>query len=105
MKSVKSGSVKPLPQKTDTPADKSQFPIVGIGASAGGLEALEQFFGNLPKDSGMAFVVIQHLDPTHVGIMPELLQRITPMKVLQATDRLKVKPNYVIVYQAQNYKI
>ena len=40
------------------------FPIVGIGASAGGLEALEQFFMNMPKDSGMAFVVIQHLDPT-----------------------------------------
>ncbi len=73
------------------------FPIVGIGASAGGLEALEQFFGNMPKDSGMAFVVIQHLDPNHVGIMPELLQRITPMKVLQASDRLKVKPNHLYV--------
>jgi two-component system CheB/CheR fusion protein len=75
----------------------SDFPIVGIGASAGGLEALEQFFGNTPKDSGMAFVVIQHLDPNHVGIMPELLQRITPMKVYQATDQLKVKPNCVYV--------
>ncbi|MEI7724106.1 MAG: chemotaxis protein CheB [Bacteroidota bacterium] len=77
--------------------DKDQFPIVGLGASAGGLEALEQFFGNMPKDPGMAFVVIQHLDPNHVGIMPELLQRITPMKVFQATDRLKVKPNCVYV--------
>ncbi len=77
--------------------EQSQFPIVGLGASAGGLEALEQFFGNMPKDSGMAFVVIQHLDPNHVGIMPELLQRITPMKVFQATDRLKVKPNCVYV--------
>ncbi len=73
------------------------FPIVGIGASAGGLEALEQFFGNMPKDNGMAFVVIQHLDPNHVGIMPELLQRITGMKVFQATDRLKVNPNCVYV--------
>ena len=73
------------------------FPIVGIGASAGGLEALEQFFGNMPNDSGMAFVVIQHLDPNHVGIMPELLQRITSMKVFQATDRLKVKANSVYV--------
>jgi len=77
--------------------EQSQFPIVGIGASAGGLEALEQFFGNMSKDSGMAFVVIQHLDPNHVGIMPELLQRITPMKVFQASDRLKVKPNCVFV--------
>ena len=78
-------------------AGQTHFPIVGIGASAGGLEALEQFFSNMPKDSGMAFVVIQHLDPNHVGIMPELLQRITPMKVLQASDSLKVKPNCVYV--------
>ena len=73
------------------------FPIVGIGASAGGLEALEQFFTNMPKDSGMAFVVIQHLDPTHVGIMPELLQRTTLMKVIQVIDNLEVKPNHVYV--------
>ena len=53
------------------------FPIVGIGASAGGLEALEQFLGHVPENSGMAFVIIQHLDPTHKGIMPELLQRAT----------------------------
>ncbi len=73
------------------------FPIVAIGASAGGLEALELFFGNMPKDNGMAFVVIQHLDPNHVGIMPELLQRITPMKVYQATDQLTVYQNCVYV--------
>lgn len=80
-----------------TAPKKDDFPIVGIGASAGGLEALEQFFGNMPKDSGMAFVVIQHLDPDHVGIMPELLQRTTEMKVIQARDLLKVKPDYIYV--------
>ncbi len=80
-------------QKTE----EALFPIVGIGASAGGLEALDQFFQNMPGDSGLAFVVIQHLDPNHSGIMPELLQRITSMKVLQATDNLKVKPNFVYV--------
>lgn len=80
-------------QKTN-PID---FAIVGIGASAGGLEALEQFFQNVPKNCTMAFVVIQHLDPTQVGIMPELLQRITEMKVLQVTDHLQVKPNHVYV--------
>ncbi len=85
--------------KTNLPSElrKNLFPIVGIGASAGGLEALEQLFGNMPKDTGMAFVVIQHLDPNHVGIMPELLQRITTMKVHQASDRLKVLPNCVYV--------
>jgi two-component system, chemotaxis family, CheB/CheR fusion protein len=73
------------------------FPIAGIGASAGGLEALEQFFGNVPVNSGIAYVVIQHLDPTHAGIMPELLQRATQMKVVQATDQLPMKPNQVYV--------
>ena len=73
------------------------FPIVGIGASAGGLEALEQFLSNVPEKCGMAFVIIQHLDPTHKGIMPELLQRITPMEVFQVKDRLRVKPDSVYV--------
>ncbi len=76
---------------------QSSFPIVGIGASAGGLEALEQFFQNVPKNCGLAFIVIQHLDPNHVGILPELLQRTTQMKVLQVTDHLQVLPNHVYV--------
>ena len=75
----------------------NQFPIVGIGASAGGLEALEAFFKNMPENNGMAFVVIQHLDPTRVDIMPEILQRITPMKVLHASDELELKPCHVYV--------
>ncbi len=70
---------------------------MGIGASAGGLEALELFFENMPADSGMAFVVIQHLDPDHKGILPELLQRATTMKVFQANDGLKVTQNRVFV--------
>jgi two-component system CheB/CheR fusion protein len=77
--------------------DSGKFPIVGIGASAGGLEALDQFISNVPKDSGMAFVVIQHLDPTHKGMLPELLQRITTMQVLQVKDRMTVKPDCVYV--------
>ena len=78
-------------------SNKISFPIVGIGASAGGLEALEQFFENVPTNSGLAYVVIQHLDPTHVGIMPELLQRTTDMKVVQVSDHLKVQPNHLYV--------
>jgi two-component system CheB/CheR fusion protein len=77
--------------------DTGQFPIVGIGASAGGLEALEQFLGNVPENSGMAYVVIQHLDPTQKGMLPELLQRITKMKVFQVKDRMAAKPNCVYV--------
>jgi len=77
--------------------ERPLFPIVGIGASAGGLEALELFLANVPQGSGMAFVIVQHLDPTHKGIMPELLQRTTTMEVFQAKDRLEVKPNCVYV--------
>ena len=73
------------------------FPIVGIGASAGGLEALEQFLGHVPAESGLAFVIVQHLDPTHKGIMPELLQRTTRMKVTQVKDRVRVRPDCVYV--------
>ena len=83
--------------RTKSHTGKTDFPIIGLGASAGGLEALEHFFGNIPNDTGMAFVVIQHLDPDHPGIMPELLQRITTMKVFQATDKLIVIPNHVYV--------
>ncbi|MEX1188466.1 MAG: chemotaxis protein CheB [Bacteroidia bacterium] len=73
------------------------FPIVGIGASAGGLEALEQFLSNVPENSGLAFVVIQHLDPTQKGMLPELLQRKSKMKVFQVSDGMPVKPNCVYV--------
>ncbi|MHC1765706.1 MAG: chemotaxis protein CheB [Verrucomicrobiia bacterium] len=73
------------------------FPIVGVGASAGGLEALEQFLARVPAGSGLAFVVIQHLDPTHKGMMPELLQRRTTMKVIQVKDRTTVRPDCVYV--------
>jgi two-component system, chemotaxis family, CheB/CheR fusion protein len=73
------------------------FPIVCIGASAGGLEALEQFLGNVPDNSGMAYVVIQHLDPTQKGMLPELLQRISKIKVFQVTDRMTAKPDCIYV--------
>jgi two-component system CheB/CheR fusion protein len=68
-----------------------KFPIVGIGASAGGLEALELFLSNVPIESGMAFVIIQHLSPNYKGMLVELLQRSTTMQVLQAKDRMAVK--------------
>lgn len=75
----------------------TDFPIVGIGSSAGGLETLELFFSKMPSHSGMAFVIVQHLDPNHVGMMPELLQRMTSMTVFQVTDGLEVKPNCVYI--------
>lgn len=71
--------------------------IVGMGGSAGSLEAFEEFFRNTPADTGLAYVIVSHLDPNHKGIMPELLQRITTMDVQQAKDGLKVQPNHVYV--------
>jgi two-component system CheB/CheR fusion protein len=71
--------------------------IVGIGASAGGLEALEQFLGHVPPACGLAFVVVQHMDPTHKCMMVELLQRVTTMPVVQIEDRMKVEPDHVYV--------
>jgi two-component system CheB/CheR fusion protein len=73
------------------------FPIVGIGSSAGGLETLDLFLRHVPPACGMAFVIVQHLDPTRKGIMAELLQRATTMKVVQVRDRTPVRPNCVYV--------
>jgi two-component system, chemotaxis family, CheB/CheR fusion protein len=89
-------SIESLKEKTSD-SDTALFPIVGIGASAGGLEALELFLSNVPENSGMAYVVVQHLDPTHKGMLPELLQRICKMEVFQVKNRMVVKPNCVYV--------
>jgi two-component system CheB/CheR fusion protein len=88
---------KALSKKNTTVKEITKFPIVGIGASAGGLEALEQFLSNVSENSGMAYVVIQHLDPTQKGMLPELLQRISKMKVIQVKDRMPVNANTVYV--------
>ncbi|MDI1277324.1 chemotaxis protein CheB [Methylobacter sp.] len=73
------------------------FPIVGLGASAGGLEAFEQFFRHIPPDSGMAFVLVSHLDPSHASILTEILQRTMSMPVAEAQDQMHVMPNRVYV--------
>ena len=71
--------------------------IVGIGASAGGLEAIEQFLASIPLGSTLALVIVQHLEPTHPDLLPELLQRVTPLTVTQAKEKTRVRPDYVYV--------
>ena len=71
--------------------------IVGIGASAGGLEALEQFLARVPANSGMAFIVVQHLDPTQKALLAELLQRKTSLRVREAGEQMRVEANHVYV--------
>ena len=68
-----------------------------MGASAGGLEAFEQFFRSVPPDSGMAFVLVSHLYPSHVSILTEILQRTTVMPVVEVQDLMIVTPNGVYV--------
>jgi len=89
------GAVEP-PSGHDAPG----CPIVGIGASAGGLAAFEAFFSGMPADTdpGMAFVLVQHLAPDHKSILTELVKRYTRMKVFEVADGMAVKPNcaYII---------
>ena len=94
----KTTSIPDTPPKAPPPIEAAAaFSIVGIGTSAGGLEALELFFRDVPIDSGRAFVVVQHLDPTHEGMLVELLQRMTPIAVVQATEGLRVTPDRIHV--------
>ncbi len=79
------------------PGDRPNFPIVGIGASAGGFDAAEAFFKNMPPDTGIAFVLIQHLDPTHESILAELVQRLTQMTVYVVEDGMSIEPNCIYV--------
>lgn len=73
------------------------FPIVGIGASAGGLEAFTQLLHHLPSDSGMAFVLVPHLDPKHESFLKELLSKATRMPVNEVTNGMPVEPNHVYI--------
>jgi two-component system CheB/CheR fusion protein len=86
----------PSPTKDSPHSIKAQsFHIVGIGASAGGLEAIEQLFKKMPPDSGMAFVIVQHLDPARHSSMPEIMSRLTKMSVYVAADGMKVAANSI----------
>ena len=81
--------------KTD--AARVDFPIVGIGASAGGLEALSVFLGKVPENSGLAFVIVQHMEQKRKDILVELLQSATPMKIVQVKENTPIQPDCVYV--------
>ena len=79
------------------------FLVVGIGASAGGLDACGRFLDAMPADNGMAFILIQHLDPTHESLMVELLARHTAMVVRQAADGMLIEPGHLYVIPPGTY--
>jgi two-component system, chemotaxis family, CheB/CheR fusion protein len=90
-------SLKELPKQKDAPARKDSFPVVAIGASAGGLEAYKEFFLALPLDTGMAFVLIQHLDPSHESMLTEIIAKFTRMPVEEVKSGVTIRPNCVYV--------
>jgi len=92
-----------IPSPAERPAGSTEIAsnapvrVVGIGASAGGMEAYKAFFDHMPPDSGLAFALIQHLDPSHASMLTDILQRFTAMSVLEAKDQMVVMPNTVYV--------
>jgi two-component system CheB/CheR fusion protein len=87
----------PVGPEAGTPAELPPFPIVGVGASAGGLEAFSQMLNAMPVDTGMAFVLVQHLSPAHASLLSEILSRTTTMPVSEVEDEPRVQPNRVYV--------
>ena len=86
-----------VPRRSATAEAQQLFPIVGVGASAGGLEAFTAFLKHVPPDSGMAFVLIQHLDPKQHSQLTDLLSKATRMPVQEVNADIPVKPNHVYV--------
>ena len=102
---IKAGPVQPKAPvakgSTKTKATSS-FPVIGIGASAGGLTAVTQLLKNLPSRIGMAVVIIQHLDPKHGSLTAEILSRISPMPVAEVKDGTRIQPDQVYVIPPNN---
>ena len=92
-------SSRVAPPPAEEPADRkpATFPIVGVGASAGGLEAFSELLTHLPLDTGFGFVLVQHLDPQHESALTKLLGRVTALPVREVTNQQRVEPNHVYV--------
>jgi two-component system CheB/CheR fusion protein len=86
-----------------SPRDTGDFPVVGIGASAGGLEACRKFIDGLSAGTGMAFILVQHLDPTHESMMVDLLAGHTTMTVRQATDGMPIEGEHLYIIPPGSY--
>src|SRR6188472_1038353 len=84
-----------LPAKTD-----QHFPVIGIGASAGGLDAFKKLVKTIPENSGMAYVLVQHLDPSHQSVLPEILSRETNIPVHEISDNIPLAPDHIYIIPA-----
>ena len=97
---VKVAKSQPPEQQNHKAAQNHPFPIVGVGASAGGVEAFSELLRNFPQEADIAFVLVQHLDPTHQSVLPEILGRLVKIPVTQVTDGMIVEPRHVYVIPA-----
>jgi len=88
-------SPKRTQDKANLAKTVNHYPVVGIGSSAGGLEALKELLEALPLDTGMAFILVQHLDPTHESLAPEILSRSTRMPVHEVKEDTRVEPDHI----------
>jgi two-component system, chemotaxis family, CheB/CheR fusion protein len=100
---AKAASQDRRPLARGPPPHAADFPVVGIGASAGGLDACRKLLAALPANNGMAFILVQHLDPTHESMMVDLLASHTPMTVLQATDGVPVGREHLYIIPPGTY--
>jgi two-component system CheB/CheR fusion protein len=99
----KNGRQRTHPSSSPAEQKRRRCPVVGIGASAGGLAASDAFFRAMAPVSGVAFVLIQHLDPTHESLTPELLRKCTTLPVVQVDCETQVEPNRVYVIAPNRY--
>jgi len=97
VKAVGAGPTRKLSIKKNTSSSHSSFPIVGVGASAGGLEAFMEMFRSLPADTGLAFVLVQHLSPQHLSMLSTFVQKATRMQVEEIKDGAHVRPNCIYI--------
>jgi len=101
---MKAGKDKPKINKELTKSP-NLFPVVGIGASAGGLDAFKKLLKAIPEISGMAYVLVQHLDPKHESMLPELLQKVTNIPVMEIADDIKVLPDHIYILPSNKMMI
>ena len=86
-------------QNKDKSKERSEnlFPVVGVGASAGGLEAFKRLIRGIPERSGVAYILVQHLEPTHESLLVDILQKVTPIPIQEITNNVRVEPDHVYV--------
>ena len=94
---LKNKMAAPKKNKTQPPVTVQNFPIVGIGASAGGLDAFKRLLKAIPESSGMAYVLVQHLDPSHESILPDILQRVTKIPVHEIAEDIHLAPDHIYI--------